>query len=79
MTRLARSPIKDDDDEIRQAVAMLSAMIRRDIEGVQVIGKYADTTALTFGLASIVFDALSQDATTNIEAYLHRLFERLER
>ena len=79
MTRLARSPIRDEDDEIRQAVAMLSAMIRRDVEGIQVIGKYADTTALVFGMAQLTIDALGEPSSTDIQAYLDRLFERLER
>jgi hypothetical protein len=79
MIRLARSPIRDEGDEMRQAVAMLSAMIRRDVEGIQVIGKYADTTALVFGFAQLAIDALGEEPTTDIQAYLDRLFERLGR
>ena len=79
MTRLARSPIRDEGDELRTAAAMLTAMIRRDVEGIQVIGKHADTTGLMFGFAQLTIDALGEEPTTDIQAYLDRLFERLER
>jgi hypothetical protein len=58
VTRLARSPIRDEGDELRTAAAMLAAMIRRDIPGIQVLGKYADQTGLVFGFAQLAIDAL---------------------
>jgi hypothetical protein len=79
VARRARSPIRDEGDELRSAAAMMTAMISRDVEGIQVLGKYADTTGLVFGFAKLMIDALNEPATTNIQAYLNRLFERLER
>jgi hypothetical protein len=58
---------------------MLGAMIKRDITGIQALGKYADTTGLMFGFAQLAIDALGEPSTTDIQAYLDRLFERLER
>jgi hypothetical protein len=77
MTRLARSPIRDEGDDLRTATAMLTAMINRDVEGIQVLGKYADTTGLIFGFAQLAIDALGEPSTTDIQAYHDRLFDRL--
>ena len=79
MIRTARPPLEDDGDELRSAVAMLGAMIRKDVIGVQVLGKYVDPTGLVFGFAALAIDALSEPSTTDIEGYIDRLFQRLDR
>ena len=79
MIGTARPPLEDDNDELREAVAMLGAMIRKDVEGIQVLGKHADFAEMMFGFAQLTIDALGEPSTTDIQGYIDRLFTRLER
>jgi hypothetical protein len=76
---VARPPLEDDNEELRSAVAMLGAMIRKDVVGIQVLGKHTDTTEMMFGFAALAIDALGEPSTTDIAGYVDRLFARLDR
>lgn len=74
-----RSAITGDTDDLRSALAMLKAMSRKDLDGIQVLDRHSDPLALLFGFAEIVVDALGEAPTTDLGAYIDRLFQRLDR
>jgi hypothetical protein len=74
-----RPAITGDTDELRAALAMLKAMSRRDLEGIAVLGRHSDPWELLFGFALIAIDALGEPTTTDIGAYVERLFDRIDR
>jgi hypothetical protein len=68
-----------DNVELPTAIAMLSAMRRKDVEALSVLGKYADGTDLVWAFAALTLDALYEPRTLDLESYVERLFTRLER
>lgn len=76
---IGRPAITGDTDDLRAALATLKAMYQRDLEGITVIGRHSDPFALEFGWALIVIDALAEPPTSDVGAYVERLFERLDR
>jgi hypothetical protein len=75
---IGRPALTGDTEDLRTAVAVIAAIDRKDAEGVSVLDKYADPTALLFGFAQLMIDALGEPATTDVASYVDRLFARLD-
>lgn len=50
-----RPAIDGDTDDLRTALAMLKAMSRKDLDGIQVLGRHSDPLALLFGFAELTW------------------------
>jgi hypothetical protein len=75
----SRAPLTGDTADLRDAAAVIAALDRKDIEGIQVLIKYLDPTALAAGCAQLLVDALGEPRTSDLGGYLARVFDRLDR